>query len=87
MNNMNEEWFGICAIANKRPPRTLLYPRMAYYVLSREAHNVNPFSEGALYHVDNAFFKYILNGHVLRVRSDKAALGGGGSGERLVLVI
>jgi hypothetical protein len=41
-NNMNEEWFGICA---KGPTNARglydLYPRAAYYVL-REAHNVNP---------------------------------------------
>jgi hypothetical protein len=29
-------------------------------------------------------FKYILMDAVLRARGDKAALGGGGSGERLV---
>jgi hypothetical protein len=44
-NNMNEEWFGICA---KGPTNARglydLYPRAAYYVL-REAHNVNPFAE------------------------------------------
>jgi hypothetical protein len=54
-NNMNEEWFGICA---KGPTNARglydLYPRAAYYVL-REAHNVNPFAEGALEYVDNAF--------------------------------
>jgi hypothetical protein len=56
---MNEEWFGICA---KGPTNARglydLYPRAAYYVL-REAHNVNPFAEGAsLEYVDNAFQIY-----------------------------
>ena len=45
-NNMNEEWFGICA---KGPTdiRGLyeLYPRAAYYAL-KEAHEINPYAEG-----------------------------------------
>jgi hypothetical protein len=83
-NNMNEEWFGICA---KGPTNARglydLYPRAAYYAL-REAHNVNPFSEGAsLEYVDDAFSKISLMDAVLRARGDKAALGGGGSGEKI----
>jgi hypothetical protein len=42
-NNMNEEWFGICA---KGPSNDIglypLYPRAAYYVLG-DIHNYNPF--------------------------------------------
>jgi len=45
-NNMNEEWFGICAKgttdANGHYP---LYPRLAYYVL-KEVHKVNPYAKG-----------------------------------------
>lgn len=42
-NNMNEEWFGICA-KGKPDSRGLyeLYPRMAYEVL-REVHRVDPY--------------------------------------------
>jgi hypothetical protein len=46
-----------------------LYPRAAYYVL-REAHNVNPFAEGAsLEYVDNAFSNISLIDAVLRAAS------------------
>jgi hypothetical protein len=45
-NNMNEEWFGICA---KGPTNAQglykLYPRAAYHSL-REAHRLNPFQTG-----------------------------------------
>ena len=45
-NNMNEEWFGICA---KGPTNAVglytLYPRASYYSL-QEAHRINPFDEG-----------------------------------------
>lgn len=45
-NNMNEEWFGICAKGptNARSLYTL-YPRAAYYAL-KEAHQINPYSKG-----------------------------------------
>jgi hypothetical protein len=46
-NNMNEEWFGICA---KGPTDEKgfypLYPRAAYYALM-EAHTLNPYARGA----------------------------------------
>jgi hypothetical protein len=45
-NNMNEEWFGICA---KGPTDEMgfypLYPRTAYDAL-KEVHNLNPYSKG-----------------------------------------
>ncbi|MDZ7645671.1 MAG: hypothetical protein U5K54_00025 [Cytophagales bacterium] len=43
-NNMNEEWFGICA-KGLTTPRGLysLYPRAAYYAL-KEAHALNPYT-------------------------------------------
>ena len=55
-NNMNEEWFGICA---KGPPdpRGLydLYPRAAYYAL-REAFKLPPYGPGTdLAAIDRAF--------------------------------
>tara|TARA_B100000900_G_scaffold262271_1_gene223522 strand:- start:3078 stop:6245 length:3168 start_codon:yes stop_codon:yes gene_type:complete len=76
-NNMNEEWFGICA-KGPNDARGLydLYPRAAYYAL-KEAHTVNPYADG----IDAAF----LNNHfdniqimdaMLRARGDKAAMGG-----------
>ena len=75
-NNMNEEWFGICA-KGRTDTRGLyeLYPRAAYYAL-KQAHQLNPYEEG----VDQAFvqnyFKNIsLIDAVLRARGDKAALG------------
>jgi hypothetical protein len=76
-NNMNEEWFGICA-KGPNDVRGLydLYPRAAYYAL-KEVHTVNPYADG----IDAAF----LNNHfdniqimdaMLRARGDKAAMGG-----------
>lgn len=79
-NNMNEEWFGICA---KGPTNARglydLYPRAAYYVL-KEAHNVNPYDQGAtLENINNSFANIQLMDAVLRARGDKAALGGSAS--------
>jgi len=74
-NNMNEEWFGICA---KGPTNERglydLYPRASYYAL-KEAHNIDPYSKGAtLEYVDNAFKNIQIMDAVLRARGDKAAL-------------
>ena len=74
-NNMNEEWFGVCA---KGPvnPRGLydLYPRAAYYSL-KEAHNINPYEVGTtLEGIDNHFDNIKLMDGVLKARGDKAAL-------------
>jgi hypothetical protein len=46
-NNMNEEWFGICAKGptNKNGVYEL-YPRAAYYAL-KEVHKFNPYQPGA----------------------------------------
>ena len=76
-NNMNEEWFGICA---KGPtnPRGLyqLYPRAAYYAL-KEAHNLDPYASGVnLGVVQNHFAKINLSDAVLKARGDKASLVG-----------
>lgn len=77
-NNMNEEWFGICA---KGPTNARglydLYPRAAYYAL-KEAHQLNPYEEGVdLSFVDNYFDDIELMEAVLKARGDKAALSGG----------
>lgn len=76
-NNMNEEWFGVCA---KGPvnPRGLydLYPRAAYYSL-KEAHNINPYEVGTTLEGINTHFTNIkLMDGVLKARGDKAALVG-----------
>lgn len=76
-NNMNEEWFGICA---KGPTNARglydLYPRAAYYAL-KEAHRVNPFEQGTTIETINRAFNNVnLMDAVLKARGDKAALGG-----------
>jgi len=76
-NNMNEEWFGICAKGptNERGLYTL-YPRAAYYAL-KEAHSLNPYAAGTTLESVTTYFKNIqLMDAVLRARGDKAALGG-----------
>ncbi|MFO7720612.1 MAG: glycoside hydrolase family 2 TIM barrel-domain containing protein [Gillisia sp.] len=75
-NNMNEEWFGICA---KGPTNERglydLYPRAAYYAL-KEAHQLNPYEEGVTPEfIKNHFDNIQLTDAVLRARGDKAALG------------
>jgi hypothetical protein len=79
-NNMNEEWFGICA---KGPTNERglydLYPRAAYYAL-KQAHNVNPYAAGEnLESIQNSFANIQLMDAVLKARGDKAALLGSGS--------
>ena len=75
-NNMNEEWFGICA---KGPTNDKglyqLYPRAAYYVL-KDIHKFNPYAAGANKNSMNvAFDDSNLMDAALRARGDKAALG------------
>lgn len=79
-NNMNEEWFGICAKGSTNERGLYeLYPRAAYYAL-KEAHQVDPYGEGVnLEFVENYFNNISLMDAVLRARGDKAALGGGSS--------
>ncbi|MEO1258600.1 MAG: glycoside hydrolase family 2 TIM barrel-domain containing protein [Bacteroidota bacterium] len=74
-NNMNEEWFGICA---KGPTSArglyTLYPRAAYYAL-KEAHLFNPYAANTTLETVNAYFDGIsLTDAMLRARGDKAAL-------------
>ena len=76
-NNMNEEWFGICAKGptNERGLYSL-YPRAAYYALS-EAHKVNPYAAGVTLETIEAHFDNIeLMEAVVKARGDKAALIG-----------
>jgi len=76
-NNMNEEWFGICAKgATNAKGSYQLYPRAAYYVL-KEVHQLNPYETGTtLTSINNHFDKAQLMDAVLRARGDKAALVG-----------
>ncbi|RSK41432.1 glycoside hydrolase family 2 TIM barrel-domain containing protein [Mangrovimonas spongiae] len=74
-NNMNEEWFGICA---KGPTNERglyeLYPRAAYYAL-KEAHKLNPYDDTVTAgFVTNYFNNIQIMDAVLRARGDKAAL-------------
>ena len=74
-NNMNEEWFGICA---KGPTNERglykLYPRAAYYAL-KKAHEVDPYTiEGGLAGVQSHFSNIQLMDAVAQARGDKAAL-------------
>ena len=82
-NNMNEEWFGVCA---KGPtnPRGLydLYPRAAYYAL-KEAHKLNPYDKGVdLEYINNYFSSISTMDAVLRARGGNASTSGGG-GEKI----
>jgi len=79
-NNMNEEWFGICAKGptNERGLYTL-YPRASYYAL-KDVHSLNPYEEGVdAAFMQNFFSNINLMDAVLRARGDKAALKGEGS--------
>ena len=74
-NNMNEEWFGICA---KGPTNERglydLYPRAAYYAL-QDAHSFDPYARGQSVDALNTYFSGIeLMGAVLQARGDQAAL-------------
>ena len=73
-NNMNEEWFGICA---KGPTNQRglydLYPRAAYYAL-KQAHELNPYAPGVTIQTLEEHFDNIdLMDAMLRARGDKAA--------------
>ena len=81
-NNMNEEWFGICA---KGPTNAngnyQLYPRSAYYIL-KEVHQFNPYANGkTLSDVGNYFDKIQIMEAALKARGDKAALESQKSGK------
>jgi hypothetical protein len=81
-NNMNEEWFGICA---KGPTNSMgnyqLYPRAAYYML-KDLHQYNPFREGAsASEIERIFNTYNITDAALRARGDKAALNAEKSGK------
>lgn len=76
-NNMNEEWFGICA--KGAPDANGLYqeyPRSAYYAL-KQIHQFNPYDKTKLMTsnmVKNYFNEINIADAQLRARGDKAAL-------------
>lgn len=80
-NNMNEEWFGICAKGpTDEKGHYQLYPRAAYYVL-KDIHKLNPFKEGINNQVVNTHFgEANLMDAALRARADKAALSANDGG-------
>ncbi|UGS20121.1 glycosidase [Flavobacterium cyclinae] len=80
-NNMNEEWFGICAKGpTNEKGHYQLYPRAAYYVL-KDIHKLNPFKEGVSNQVISSHFNETnLMDATLRARGDKAALAANDGG-------
>lgn len=76
-NNMNEEWFGICAKGGTDSQGLYeLYPRAAYYALA-DVHKINPYAQGATASsISSRFSEINLMHSVLTARSDKAALQG-----------
>lgn len=74
-NNMNEEWFGICAKGSTNEAgHYQLFPRAAYYAL-KEAHQLNPYTNGTnLSTIQGHFSNLQQVDFFLRARGDKAAL-------------
>jgi len=75
-NNMNEEWFGICAKGKTNAKGFYeLFPRASYYVL-KEVHKFNPFENDCnLEKLKKHFSSINIIDAVLKARSDKASLG------------
>ncbi len=72
-NNMNEEWFGICAKGPTNERGTYeLYPRAAYYAL-KEVHQLNPYDASGP-NALSVFDNVSLMGAMLQARGDKATL-------------
>ena len=72
-NNMNEEWFGICA-KGTTDSRGLyeLYPRAAYYAL-KEVHKIDPYAQSATTaSIIQQFQGINTMGAVLSARGDKS---------------
>ena len=76
-NNMNEEWFGICAKGETDASgHYQLYPRSAYYAL-KKIHETNPLTAGkSAQSIQNDVDNIQLTDATLRARGDKAALEG-----------
>ncbi len=79
-NNMNEEWFGICAKGPTNEKGVYeLYPRAAYYAL-KEVHKFNPYAASAK-NLQSNIESVSLTDAVLRARGDKAASENDGKGK------
>ncbi|MHC1707325.1 MAG: glycoside hydrolase family 2 TIM barrel-domain containing protein [Bacteroidales bacterium] len=76
-NNMNEEWFGICAKGQTdENGQYQLYPRAAYYSL-QQVHKLNPYAGTVTADSINKYFSNIMIiSDVLKARGDKASLFG-----------
>jgi hypothetical protein len=76
-NNMNEEWFGICAKGQTDENGLYqLYPRAAYYALQK-VHKLNPYAKNITVDSINKYFLNIqIVDEVLKARGDKASLDG-----------
>ncbi len=71
-NNMNEEWFGICAKGRTDERGTYeLYPRAAYYAL-KEIHQLNPLSGDAKARISQLSNTQVTDA-VLKARGNDAA--------------
>jgi hypothetical protein len=79
-NNMNEEWFGICAKGPTNARGTYeLYPRAAYYAL-KDIHTFNPYGTDANAQLAR-FNNMPMADAILKARGDKAALETEGKGK------
>lgn len=80
VNNMNEEWFGICAkgLTNERGTYEL-YPRAAYYAL-KDVHRFNPYSASGSASLSDLNSVSVVDA-MLRARGDKAALSASDKGK------
>lgn len=70
-NNMNEEWFGICAKGKTNDKGYYkLQPRAAYYAL-KEAHQLNPYSKGiTIDSISKHFSKIKLSSAILKAKEN-----------------
>lgn len=75
-NNMNEEWFGICAKGKTNTEGHYeLFPRSAYYALKELHQKINPYENGLTNELLNDKIDNINTADAtLRARGDKAAL-------------
>ena len=72
-NNMNEEWFGICAKGQTNERGIYeLYPRAAYYAL-QNIHRINPYNE-TIASINKVFNGLTIADFALKARGDKAVL-------------
>lgn len=79
-NNMNEEWFGICAKGPVNARGTYeLYPRAAYYAL-KDMHTFKPYESASAVQLGR-FDNMPIADAVLRAKGDKAAMESEGKGK------